>query len=241
MAYTIYIVEDDQKIAESMATYLELHGYNVVRTKDFSQVLSEFLQLHPHLVILDIQLPYQNGYYLCRQMRKSSHVPILFVSSRSGEVEQIFGIESGADDYITKPFSLDLLLVKIKALLRRVYGDYRMDGLSRNILSIGQLQLDLERMELSYRGESQSLSKNEGKLLHLLMKNKGKVVLREECLEVLWDDKRFVEDNTLTVNVTRVRKKLAAWDLDACIVTKRGLGYQFNPMPLKEGSRKRKN
>lgn len=237
MAYTIYIVEDDQKIAEAIATYLESYGYNVVLTKDFSQVLSEFLQLHPHLVILDIQLPYQDGYHLCRQIRQSSHVPILFLSSRSGEVEQIFGIESGADDYITKPFQLDLLLAKMKALLRRVYGDYRMDDSSRNILSIGQLQLDLGRMELSYQGEFQSLSKNEGKLLHLLMKNKGKVVLREECLEVLWDDTRFVEDNTLTVNVTRVRKKLALWNLDQCIETKRGLGYRFNPVPLKENKR----
>lgn len=237
MAYTIYIVEDDQKIAEAIATYLESYGYNVVLTKDFSQVLSEFLQLQPHLVILDIQLPYQDGYHLCRQIRQSSHVPILFLSSRSGEVEQIFGIESGADDYITKPFQLDLLLAKMKALLRRVYGDYRMDDSSRNILSIGQLQLDLGRMELSYQGEFQSLSKNEGKLLHLLMKNKGKVVLREECLEVLWDDTRFVEDNTLTVNVTRVRKKLALWNLDQCIETKRGLGYRFNPVPLKENKR----
>lgn len=237
MAYTIYIVEDDQKIAEAIATYLESYGYNVVLTKDFSQVLSEFLQLHPHLVILDIQLPYQDGYHLCRQIRQSSHVPILFLSSRSGEVEQIFGIESGADDYITKPFQLDLLLAKMKALLRRVYGDYRMDDSSRNILSIGQLQLDLGRMELSYQDEFQSLSKNEGKLLHLLMKNKGKVVLREECLEVLWDDTRFVEDNTLTVNVTRVRKKLALLNLDQCIETKRGLGYRFNPVPLKENKR----
>lgn len=149
-------------------------------------------------------------------------------------MEQIFGIESGADDYMTKPFQLDVLLAKIKALLRRVYGDYRQDHHASRILIIRNLRLDIERMELSYLQERQSLSKNEGKLLYLLMKNAGKVVSREKCLEVLWDDFRFVEDNTLTVNVTRVRKKLAVWNLDRCIETKRGLGYRFNPAWLEE-------
>ena len=234
MTYTIYIVEDEQKIAESIAAYLDKYGYRAVLAKDFSQVFAEFLQVQPHLVILDIQLPYQDGYHLCRQIRQSSNVPILIVSSRAGEMDQIFGIETGADDYITKPFQLDLLFVKIKALLRRVYGNYRVDDKPRELLSIGQLQLDLGRMELTYKGESQSLSKNEGKLLHLLMKRKGKVVLREECLEALWEDMRFVEDNTLTVNVTRVRKKLAVWKLDRCIETIRGMGYRFNAKLLEE-------
>lgn len=235
MDYSIYIVEDDRKIAEAIASYLQMYGYRVTLTKDFSRVLSEFLLLRPHLVVLDINLPYQDGFHLCQQIRKISHVPILFLSSRSGEMEQVFGIESGADDYITKPFQLEVLLAKIKALLRRAYGNYRsMLDSAYNIVTIGNLQLDLEKMELSYKGESQSLSKNEGKLLHLLMKNKGKVVLREECLEVLWDDARFVEDNTLTVNIARVRKKLAVWNLDQCIETKRGLGYRLNTAVLEE-------
>lgn len=234
MAYTIYIIEDDHKIAKAIASYLQTYGYRAIIAKDFAQVIAEFLSVKPDLVILDIRLPGQDGYHLCREIRQLSHVPILFLSSRTSDMEQIFGIESGADDYMTKPFQLDVLLAKIKALLRRVYGDYRQDHHASRILIIRNLRLDIERMELSYLQERQSLSKNEGKLLYLLMKNAGKVVSREKCLEVLWDDFRFVEDNTLTVNVTRVRKKLAVWNLDRCIETKRGLGYRFNPAWLEE-------
>lgn len=236
MTYTIYIVEDEQKIAESIANYLERYGYQAIIAKDFSQIFAEFLQLQPHLVILDIRLPYQDGYHLCRQIRQSSNVPILILSSRAGEMDQIFGIETGADDYITKPFQLDLLFVKIKALLRRAYGEYHIRDESREIIAVGPLQLDLGRMELTYQGETQSLSKNEAKLLYLLMKRKGKVVLREECLEALWEDMRFVEDNTLTVNVTRVRKKLAIWKLDPCVETIRGMGYRFDSKVLEESN-----
>lgn len=236
MTYTIYIVEDERKIAESIANYLERYGYQAIIAKDFSQIFAEFLQLQPHLVILDIRLPYQDGYHLCRQIRQSSNVPILILSSRAGEMDQIFGIETGADDYITKPFQLDLLFVKIKALLRRAYGEYHIRDESREIIAVGPLQLDLGRMELTYQGETQSLSKNEAKLLYLLMKRKGKVVLREECLEALWEDMRFVEDNTLTVNVTRVRKKLAIWKLDPCVETIRGMGYRFDSKVLEESN-----
>lgn len=236
MTYTIYIVEDERKIAESIANYLERYGYQAIIAKDFSQVFAEFLQVQPHLVILDIQLPYQDGYHLCRQIRQSSNVPILILSSRAGEMDQIFGIETGADDYITKPFQLDLLFVKIKALLRRAYGEYHIRDESREIIAVGPLQLDLGRMELTYQGETQSLSKNEAKLLYLLMKRKGKVVLREECLEALWEDMRFVEDNTLTVNVTRVRKKLAIWKLDPCVETIRRMGYRFDSKVLEESN-----
>lgn len=236
MTYTIYIVEDERKIAESIANYLERYGYQAIIAKDFSQIFAEFLQLQPHLVILDIRLPYQDGYHLCRQIRQSSNVPILILSSRAGEMDQIFGIETGADDYITKPFQLDLLFVKIKALLRRAYGEYHIRDESREIIAVGPLQLDLGRMELTYQGETQSLSKNEAKLLYLLMKRKGKVVLREECLEALWEDMRFVEDNTLTVNVTRVRKKLAIWKLDPCVETIRRMGYRFDSKVLEESN-----
>lgn len=236
MTYTIYIVEDERKIADSIAAYLEKYGYRAVIAEDFSDVYAEFLELQPHLVILDIQLPYQDGYHLCRQIRQSSNVPILILSSRASEMDQIYGLETGADDYITKPFQLDLLFVKVKALLRRVYGDYRPGEEPSERIAIGALQLDLGRMEISYEGDSQALTKNEGRLLYLLMKRKGKVVLREECLEALWEDMQFVEDNTLTVNVTRVRKKLAVWKLEQCIETVRGMGYRFNSKQLEESS-----
>lgn len=176
---------------------------------------------------MDVNLPYADGFHLTRAIRRHSAVPILFLSARAGDMEQVLGMESGGDDYITKPFHLDVLLAKVKAMLRRAYGEYAQAGESRVVLQAGALELDLTAAELRCRGQSQSLTRNELRLLHLLMERAGRVVTREECLEALWDDASFVDDNTLTVNVTRLRAKLDALGLKDVIETRRGIGYQL--------------
>lgn len=224
--YTILVIEDEIKIAEKIMAYLQPYGYQVQRIHDFTAVLKEVDQVQPDLIILDVQLPVQDGYTLCRQIRQRSTVPILFLSARSSQIEQIFGIESGGDDYLTKPFQLEMLLAKVRAILRRVYGELaQLDPVSK--ITVDQLTLRLDHMSIHYRGEKQALTKNECKLLQLFMSRPGAVISRDECLEALWDDLQFVDDNTLTVNVTRVRKKLVKWGLAECIETIRGVGYRW--------------
>ncbi len=230
MQHTIYVIEDERKIAESICSFLMKYGYRVEIARDFSRIEDEFMQIKPHLVILDVNLPYQDGFYLCRRIRRLSSVPILFLSARASEMEQVLGMESGADDYMTKPFHLEVLLAKVKAILRRAYGEYAGESpFGDSVVQVRDLKLFVDKMEMVYQDEKQDLTKNEWKLLHLLMRKAGRVVTREECLEELWDDSHFVDDNTLTVNVTRVRKKLSRWGLDSLIETKRGVGYLLNP------------
>ncbi|MGE5672501.1 MAG: response regulator transcription factor [Mycobacterium leprae] len=232
MAYTIFVVEDDPIISGSVATCLTRYGYVPVLVQDFRQVEQEFLQANPHLVLMDINLPYQDGYHLTRAIRRHSATPILFVSARAGEMEQVLGIESGGDDYITKPFTLDLLLAKVKAMLRRTYGEYAGHDEARNLIQIGSLQLDLTQAQMRCGEQSQPLTRNELKLLHFLMQRAGRVVSREECLEALWDDASFVDDNTLSVNVTRLRTKLDSLGISDAIQTCRGMGYRLLPERL---------
>ena len=229
----ILLIEDERKIAELVRDYLEQYGYRVKFIEDFTRVMEEFTAWQPHLVILDIHLPYQDGYYLCRRIRQLSAVPILFLSARKSEMEQIMGIESGGDDYITKPFDIEVLAAKVKAIFRRVYGEYAKKGKMDHTIVIGDLVLQIDQMALLFRDTKQSLTKNEVKLLHLLFEQAGRVVTREDCLEALWDEIDFVDDNTLTVNIARVRKKLSQWNLDDLIETKRGVGYRFNPSRLR--------
>jgi DNA-binding response OmpR family regulator len=228
LTYRIFIVEDDPIIAGSIREHLAQYGFAPTCTQDFRRVEQEFLQLQPHIVLLDVNLPYQNGFHICRALRRHSAVPVLFLSARAGEMEQVMGMESGGDDYITKPFHLDVLHAKIRAMLRRAYGEYAEAApAQRAILQAGGLQLDLTAAEMRWQGEAQPLTRNELKLLHLLMERAGRVVSREDCLEALWDDSSFVDDNTLTVNVTRLRAKLDGWGLKEAVETKRGLGYQL--------------
>ncbi|WP_028777087.1 response regulator transcription factor [Shimazuella kribbensis] len=224
--YTIYIVEDERKIAEAICSYLEPYGYHIHIVQDFTAILKEFETVNPQLLILDINLPYQNGYHICKLIRERSSIPILMLSARSSEMEQVLGMENGADDYMLKPFHLEVLHAKIKALLRRSYGDFSELSQPAELQS-GELVLSIPQMEILYRGETQTLSKNEWKLLRLFIENKGKILSRDTCLEALWDDQTFVDDNTLSVNVTRLRKKLQQWALEDQIQTKRGLGYLF--------------
>lgn len=233
MSYHIFIVEDDAKIAGAIQTYLGRYGYQCTLARDFARAQQEIAQAQPHLVILDVNLPYQDGFHLCQTLRRTSSVPVLFVSARAGDMDQVRGMESGGDDYITKPFALEVLLAKVKALLRRAYGEYAGPR-NATTLQVGLLALDLAAAEMRHTTTqaAQPLTRNELKLLHLLMERPGQVVTREACLEALWDDSSFVDDNTLTVNVTRLRTKLDAWGLKEAVETRRGLGYRLAPERL---------
>jgi len=225
-SYRIMLVEDDEKIAAILAGELERYGYNVVKAKDFSRVKEEFLAVRPHLVLLDINLPRFDGYYWCRQIRSVSKVPILFLSARSGDLDQVRALENGGDDYTTKPFNLELALAKVKSALRRAYGEYALAA-ERSVLQAGDLLLNRTENRVSRGSASAELTPKEFRLLWTLAERPGEIISREELLEALWDDVDFVDDNTLTVNVARVRRRLAELGLPDAIETKRGQGYRL--------------
>lgn len=205
--HRIFIVEDDIKIASLLADTLRKYQYEVEIVQNFEEIVEECLAFAPHIVLLDINLPSYDGYYWCRQLRQHTKCPIIFISARSGEMDQIFALENGGDDFITKPFNYEIVLAKIKSHLRRTYGEYSTRHEERTI-QLGQLTLYLERMELHLKDVEIPLQKKECIILDLLMGQSPKVVSREKLLEELWDDQAFVDENTLNVNMTRVRKSL---------------------------------
>lgn len=219
----IMIVEDDEKLRSNIESFLSCKGYDVYDDMDFKDVIAYFDKVNPDIVLLDVNLPYDDGFYICSAIRRKSHVPVIFISARSRDVEQIMGIEIGADDYITKPFSLDLLYVKIKSILRRCSKSEAKES-----SGIKGLILDENSFKLSYKEKSVELSKNEFKLMKKFMDKKDTVVSREELLQELWDDSTFIDDNTLTVNVTRVKNILTSLGINSVIKTKRGAGYIFD-------------
>jgi DNA-binding response OmpR family regulator len=220
--YRIMIVEDDEKIRKIVADTLNKWQYDVVEVCKFDQVLSEFEQTEPHLVLLDINLPVFDGYYWCQQIRALSNVPIIFLSSRNQNMDIIMAINMGGDDFIQKPFDLDILVAKISALIRRKYT-YQED---ENIKLIHRgLKLNVTNSTFEYRGQGTDLSRNEFILLQLMMRNVGKILSREDLMQALWNEDQFVDDNTLTVNVNRLRRKIAALGLEDFIVTRKGMGY----------------
>lgn len=224
--HRILIVEDDAKIASLLADTLRKYHYDVKAVESFENIIDDFKEFNPHLVLLDINLPSFDGYYWCRQLRQLTTCPIIFISARSGEMDQIFALENGGDDFITKPFNYEIVLAKIKSHLRRSYGEYAIKQEERTI-QLGQLQLFLERMELHTKNADIPLQKKECVILELLMGQAPKVVSREKLLEELWDDQAFVDENTLNVNMTRVRKKLSDYHVQSTIETVRGAGYRF--------------
>ncbi len=226
--YKVFIVEDEPKIAELLASHLEKYEYCPQIARDFKNLKREFLELRPHIVLLDINLPYFDGFYWCRQIRTVSNVPIIYVSARSGEMDQVMAIENGGDDYLTKPFHLNVVLAKLKSLLRRAYGEYAPSASPADILDLSGLFIDRSRFTAEFRDKTVHLSKTEFQLLDALAQKTGRAVSRETLLETLWDDTTFVDDNTLTVNVTRLRKKLEELGLGGCIETIRGHGYRLN-------------
>lgn len=226
LGYRIMLIEDDEKIFRILADELERYGYTVFGVTDFARIKEAFTAGKPDLVLLDITLPRFDGYYWCRQIRTLSKVPILFISARSGEIDQVRALEQGGDDYMTKPFHIELVLAKVKSALRRAYGEYAR-GAEPNLLQAGDLLLNRAQNRVS-RGEAQiELAPKEFRLLWCLVERAGEIVPREELLETLWDDVEFVDDNTLTVNVTRVRRRLADLGLPDAIETKRGQGYRI--------------
>ncbi|TVX93519.1 response regulator transcription factor [Paenibacillus agilis] len=228
--YRIFIVEDDNQIGNVLSRTMEKYGFDAKCAADYRDIVTEWEAYEPNLVLLDINLPYFDGYYWCRQIRKSSNVPILFISAREGEMDQVMAIEHGGDDYITKPIPLDLLMAKIKGVLRRVYGEYADTSTLAppdSELNLEGLRLNLSRNEWIWKKEKVVLTKNEQLLAECFMQHHGRTITRDRLLEVLWDKAQFVDDNTLTVNVTRLRKKLEQLGLPQVIVTVRGLGYKM--------------
>ncbi|KHF39645.1 response regulator transcription factor [Halalkalibacter okhensis] len=229
--YKIMLIEDDKELSNLIKECLERYEYDIVQQQDFKTILDDFISVKPDLVLLDINLPYYDGYFLCKSIRKLSMVPIIIMSARSAEMDQIMAIELGADDYITKPLTFDLLHSKIKATIRRVYGEYSLNE-SSLVFSIGDLKLDETTLTITYRSNSIELSKNECKLLKKFIENKDRYVTREELIEEVWDDITFVDDNTLTVNITRIKQKLANLGLSDMIKSKRGVGYKLQYQSL---------
>ncbi|MDF2963781.1 MAG: yvcP, partial [Paenibacillus sp.] len=194
--YKIMIVEDDDKIAGIVKEYLDKYGYHSFRAVRYREIKSEFLEYSPDLVLLDINLPQYDGYYWCRQIRTVSNVPIVFLSARTGEMDQILAIENGGDDYLTKPFHLDLIIAKVKSVLRRTYGEYAVTGSgNRDVIEVEGFYLDRTRNEAMWNGSKVELSHNECLLLDCLLSAPDQVVTREQLLEALWDDTHFVDDN----------------------------------------------
>lgn len=221
----ILLIEDDIKLKKYIAEYLNAYDYRVQTIDDFDTVMEQVQEINPDLILLDINLPKFDGFYFLRLIRKKYNTPVIILSARSDEGEQIRGMELGADDYITKPFIIGILLAKINALLRRtnLYVESTNEDAKEKVL-----ELIHESMKLKFKEEIVELTKNEYRILNMLINNEGKVVSREEILEALWDDSTFVDDNTLTVNMTRVKKKLSDIGIENAIVTKRGVGYVFN-------------
>lgn len=219
--YKILIVEDDRIISKEVQEHLEKWGYKVEAIEDFASVMTRFVQFEPQLVLMDIGLPFFNGYHWCMEIRKLSKVPIIFLSSASDNMNIVMAMNMGGDDFITKPFDLQVLLAKVQAMLRRTYDFKPQTGL----LEHRGVILNLMNSTLQFNEEKVELTKNEFRILEILFENKGRVVSREEIMKRLWDNACFVDDNTLTVNMTRLRKKLEEIGVIGFIVTKKGQGY----------------
>lgn len=219
--YRILIVEDDDTIAKTVREHLIKWDYEVRCVEDFKRVDEEFQQFQPELVLMDILLPFYNGFHWCTQIRKNSNVPIIFVSSANDNMNIVMAMNMGGDDFIEKPFDLNVLTAKIQALLRRTYAFAEQ----QNQLEYKGVLLNLNDATVSYEGEKLDLTKNEFKILQLLMENAGRIVRRDRIMERLWESDEFIDDNTLTVNITRLRKKLENIGVYDYITTKKGIGY----------------
>ncbi|WP_155964702.1 response regulator transcription factor [Streptococcus ruminantium] len=217
----ILVVEDDRTISHLVAKNLVHWGYQVQEVKDFHTVLEQISNFQPHLIVLDIGLPFFNGYYWCQEIRKTSRVPIMFLSSHDQPMDIVMAINMGADDYVTKPFEMTVLLAKIQGLLRRSY-DFIGE---QSLLWFEEVSLDLKTMQVYFKQAVEDLTKNEFQILRVLFEHSREVVSREELMRELWNSDFFVDDNTLSVNIARLRKKLAELGLPDLIATKKGVGY----------------
>lgn len=219
--YKILIVEDDETISEIMMEHLIKWNYDVRKVKNFKDVMTEFAEYEPHIVIMDIGLPFYNGYHWCTMIRNVSKVPVIFVSSMSDNMNIVMAMNMGADDFIEKPFDLNVMTAKVQAMLRRTYSFTE----STNIIEYNGVILNINNQIVTYNETNCELTKNEFKIIQILMENNGKCISRDAIIERLWEKESFIDDNTLTVNVTRLRKKLSEMGLDNFIKTKKGIGY----------------
>lgn len=219
--YKILIVEDDETIAGGLKTHLEKWNYQTECMTDFEDVMGKFLEFEPQLVLLDIVLPFFNGFHWCQEIRKISKVPIIFLSSVNDNMNIVMAMNMGGDEFIEKPFDLNVVTAKVQAVLRRTY-EFRGTA---DIMEWNGAILNLADATVLYQDQKQELTKNEFKILQMLLENTGKIVSRESIMTRLWDSNEFIDDNTLTVNVARLRKKMEQIGLGGKIITKKGIGY----------------
>ncbi len=215
----IFIVEDDVKIREELSIFLNNNGFVCISDDDFSNSIDNILESNCDLVLLDINLPANDGHYICKEIRKVSDLPIIIITSKDSEMDELISINYGADDYVTKPFNLQILLARMNSLLKRAKKS------NLEVLKCNGVNLNLLNSTLKYENTSMELTKNELKIIHVLFRNQGSIISRNLIIEELWQSDEFVDDNTLTVNVNRIRKKLENIGLSDFIKTKRGQGY----------------
>ena len=218
----ILIIEDDEKLREELKIFLNKNGYNAITLTTFDNTIQDILQTNPDLILLDINLPNTDGEYICKEIRKQSNMPIIIVTSRDNELDELLSINNGADHYITKPFNIHILLAKIGSLLRRTNMQEVNDKIDEKDFILNTSNNTIEK-----DGKIIELTKNEYKILKYLVQNRGKIVSREDIMECLWESENFIDDNTLTVNITRLRNKLEELELKELLETKRGRGYIF--------------
>ncbi|SFB99083.1 DNA-binding response regulator, OmpR family, contains REC and winged-helix (wHTH) domain [Alkalibacterium subtropicum] len=219
--FSIMIVEDDDVIASSLQEELIKWNYDVHKQEDFTAVMDDFIRIQPQLVLMDIQLPSCNGYHWCQEIRRMSEVPVIFISSRTDDMDLVMAIQMGADDYIQKPFQMTVVVAKIQAMLRRTYDFSDTD----HFYSASQVILKPSELNLIYKDKKASLTGNEMRIMEILFKHKGEYVSKELIMRQLWEDEAFIDSNTLAVNIARLRKKLKAVGKDNFILTKKGVGY----------------
>lgn len=216
----IFIIEDEEKIKIELSTFLERYGYKTKTVDNFENVIEEALDYNPTIILLDINLPYYDGYYICREIRKKSNVPIIIVTSRDSDVDELMSMNLGADDFVTKPYNPQILLARITSVIKRTYNNENIE-----VFHHKDLKYNLSQSEAEFNGNKIELTKNESKILYVLMKNKEKIISRDKIMKELWQSDEFVDDNTLTVNINRLRKKLEEIGANNYLQTKRGQGY----------------
>lgn len=217
----IFIIEDEEKIRNELSTFLNKYGYITSVATNFENVVKDAIDEDPHIILLDINLPYYDGYYVCREIRKQSDVPIIVVTSRQNEIDELMSMNLGADDFVTKPYNTQILLARIVSIIKRTYSNSN----ETEILNYNGLKYNLYKSEVEFNNKSIDLTKNESKILFVLMKNSEKIVSRDEIIKALWQSNEFIDDNTLTVNVNRLRRKIEELGANGYLKTKRGQGY----------------
>ena len=217
----IFIVEDEKTIRDELSIFLSRYGYEIEAPNNFENIIENIKNSNPDLILLDINLPIFDGYYICREIRKFSETPIIVVTSRDSDVDELMSMNLGADDFVTKPYNTQILLARIESILKRVNRNLAV----QDILEYKDIKVNLSNGTVAYNKKTVEITKNELKILSYLLKNRGNIVSREKLMNYLWDCEMFIDDNTLSVNVTRIRKKLEEIGVKDVIETRRGLGY----------------